>query len=80
MNILYIAYSCSPYGGSEEAIGFNIPIEMSKNNNVYVITKEESVDMEAERTSIKTTPIKISDKFCDIMVGTISSYTTGDSL
>ena len=42
MNILYIAYSCSPYGGSEEAIGFNIPIEMSKNNNVYVITKEES--------------------------------------
>lgn len=42
MNILYIAYSCSPYGGSEEAIGFNIPLEMSKKHNIYVITKEES--------------------------------------
>ena len=41
MNILYIAYSCAPNKGSEEKIGWNIPLESSKTNNVYVITKEE---------------------------------------
>lgn len=41
MNILYIAYSCSPYHGSEDKIGWNIPLYMAKRNRVYVITKEE---------------------------------------
>ena len=41
MNILYIAYSCAPNKGSEEKIGWNIPLESAKTNNVYVITKEE---------------------------------------
>ena len=41
MNILYISYSCDPYNGSEDKIGWNIPLESSKINNVYVITKEE---------------------------------------
>lgn len=41
MNILYIAYSCNPYAGSEDKIGWNIPRESAKTNNVYVITKEE---------------------------------------
>lgn len=41
MNILYIAYSCDPFEGSEDKIGWNIPFESSKNNNVYVITKME---------------------------------------
>ena len=41
MNILYIAYSCSPVHGSEDAIGWNIPVESAKNNTVFVITKEE---------------------------------------
>ena len=41
MNILYIAYSCSPYYGSEDKIGWNIPLESAKENNVFVITKEE---------------------------------------
>ena len=41
MNILYIAYSCDPYKGSEDQIGWKIPFESAKNNNVYVITKEE---------------------------------------
>ena len=42
MNILYIAYSCDPYNGSEDQIGWNIPLESAKSGNkVYVITKEE---------------------------------------
>lgn len=41
MNILYIAYSCSPYHGSEDQIGWNIPVESAKINRVFVITKEE---------------------------------------
>ena len=41
MNILYIAYSCSPKSGSEEKIGWSIPLESAKSNNVFVITKEE---------------------------------------
>lgn len=41
MNILYIAYSCSPTYGSEDKIGWNIPLESAKTNRVWVITKEE---------------------------------------
>lgn len=41
MNIIYIAYSCSPFHGSEDKIGWNIPIESAKSNKVIVITKEE---------------------------------------
>lgn len=41
MNILYIAYSCAPDQGSEDKIGWNVPIESAKSNRVYVITKEE---------------------------------------
>lgn len=47
MNILYIAYSCDPYQGSEDKIGWNVPVESAKNNNVCVITKEE------HRTSVE---------------------------
>jgi hypothetical protein len=41
MNILYIAYSCCPYAGSEDKIGWNVPLECAKSNKVFVITKEE---------------------------------------
>lgn len=41
MNILYIAYSCSPDHGSEDRIGWKIPLESAKTNKVTVITKEE---------------------------------------
>lgn len=41
LNILYIAFSCQPNKGSEEKIGWNIPLESSKINNVFVITREE---------------------------------------
>ena len=41
MKILYITYSCNPYAGSEDKIGWNIPYAASVNNEVWVITKEE---------------------------------------
>lgn len=41
MNILYIAYSCSPYHGSEDKIGWNVPVESAKTNRVFVLTREE---------------------------------------
>ena len=45
MNILYIAYSCNPFAGSEDKIGWCVPYESSKTNKVYVITKEEQGDI-----------------------------------
>lgn len=41
MNILYIAYSCNPYNGSEDKIGWSVPFESAKSNKVFVITKSE---------------------------------------
>jgi len=41
MRILYIAYSCSPFHGSEDKIGWKVPLEAAKCNTVIVITKEE---------------------------------------
>ena len=42
MNIVYIAYSCSPYHGSEDRIGWKVPLESANNgNSVTVITKIE---------------------------------------
>ena len=42
MNILYIAGSCSPYYGSEDKIGWSIPLISSKENNVFVVTFEKN--------------------------------------
>jgi len=41
LTILYIAYSCSPIHGSEDKIGWKVPVECAKNNKVIVVTKEE---------------------------------------
>lgn len=41
MNILYIAFSCQPNKGSEEKIGWNVPVQASKHHNVFVVTREE---------------------------------------
>lgn len=47
MKVLYIAYSCSPSYGSEDAIGWNIPIhfvQMMDSNKAYIVTKSEHKD------------------------------------
>ena len=41
MNILYVAYSCAPNKGSEDKIGWNIPLESAKTNRVCILTREE---------------------------------------
>ena len=41
MNILFIAYSCSPNKGSEDRIGWKLPLAAAENNRVVVLTKEE---------------------------------------
>lgn len=44
MNIIYIAYSCNPFNGSEDQIGWNIPFINAQNNSeneIFVITKKE---------------------------------------
>ena len=41
MKILYICYSCSPYNGTEDKLGWNIPFEASKTNDVWIITKPD---------------------------------------
>ena len=65
MNILYIAYSCDPYSGSEDKIGWNIPAKSAQSNNVYVITKEEH--RENIEKYLKENPIKnISFRYVDI--------------
>ncbi len=60
MNIIYIAYSCNPYNGSEDKIGWNIPIESAKiNDKIYVITKMEHKNkIEKELKKIKLENIK----------------------
>ncbi len=64
MNILYIAYSCSPNHGSEDRIGWKIPYESSKNNNVIVITKKEHESV--INGYIKQNPLNIKFHFVDI--------------
>lgn len=41
MNILYIAYSCSPCRGSEARIGWKLPEAAAREHRVFVLTKEE---------------------------------------
>lgn len=67
MNILYIAYSCEPNSGSEDKIGWNVPIKSAETNNVYVITKEEH--REAIGRYLKENPVSnIHFAFVDIPI------------
>ena len=58
MKILYIAYSCAPDRGSENRIGWMLPLTMSRCYDVFVITKEqhrrEIEDYRANHPEVKT--------------------------
>lgn len=41
MKILYVSYSCDPYNGSEDKLGWNIPFWAAKKDEVIVVTKKE---------------------------------------
>ena len=65
MNILYIAYSCNPFAGSEDKIGWCVPFESSKTNKVYVITKEEQRHMEVVNCCIEPfVQISVGQNIC----------------
>lgn len=64
MKILYIAFSCSPVAGSEDRVGWNIPLEASKNNEVYIITKEEQ--RQYIEPYVKEHPVKMRIYYVDI--------------
>ena len=65
MNILYIAFSCSPYHGSEDKIGWNVPLESAKINNVFVITREDQRQY-VERYLREHPEVKIRFYYVDI--------------
>lgn len=67
MNILYIAYSCDPFNGSEDKIGWNVPIKSAEKNNVFVITKEEHREVITQY--LKRQPLRnIHFSFVDIPI------------
>lgn len=67
MKLLYVAYSASPYGGSEEALGWNLPLAMSqiKGNEVFLITKIEQREA-IERYLSRHPNTKLCVQYCDI--------------
>lgn len=42
MNLVYVAYCCAPYNGSEASIGWEVPLNASRNNKVFLVTVPES--------------------------------------
>ena len=57
--ILVSAYACEPYKGSEQTVGWNIVLELAKNNIVHVITRannQEPIEKflkEKKKTNLK---------------------------
>lgn len=41
MNLVYVAYCCAPYNGSEASIEWEIPLNASRNNKVFLVTVPE---------------------------------------
>lgn len=64
MNIIYIAYSCAPNNGTEDKLGWYIPYEVSKRNNVWVITKPQG--KKAIENFQKENNSNIHVVYCDI--------------
>lgn len=66
MNVLYIAYSCDPFNGSEDQIGWNIPrVSDEIGNVVHVITKMEHKESIKRHLEIDD-KVKIKFHFVDI--------------
>ena len=66
MRICYIAYSCSPYRGSEDGIGWSLPLEMSKHADVTVITKVEQRPEISRYASEHGLSKNLKVEYCDI--------------
>ena len=68
MNILYIAYSCSPNHGSEDRIGWKIPLASAANHRVFVLTKEEHRSEIEEFTTMRFCTRRCVMMFLDWML------------
>ena len=66
LRICYIAYSCSPYRGSEDGIGWSLPLEMTKRADVTVITKAEQRAEISRYASEHELPKNLKVVYCDI--------------
>lgn len=42
MNILILAYACEPFKGSEQGVGWNLSMELSKLHNITVLTRRNN--------------------------------------
>ena len=79
MNLLYIAYSCNPNNGTEDKLGWEIPVCATLKNNVTIITKPDGQkDIETEilrrnLTNIKVIYIDIDNKYKKIFNGPLYS-------
>lgn len=79
MNIIYIAYSCNPYNGTEDKLGWEVPKCLSKFNQVVIITKPDgknSIERELQINrycNIKVVYIDIEEKYKKIYKGPIYS-------
>ncbi len=62
MKILYVALSCGPNLGSEGAIGWNLPLEVSRiGHDVTVLTREDKrTEIEGASQSIPRTAIRLT--------------------
>lgn len=44
-SLLISAYACEPFKGSEQSVGWNIVLQLAKNNKVYVITRSNNKEV-----------------------------------
>ncbi|MDA7484376.1 glycosyltransferase [Planktomarina temperata] len=49
LNILIVAYACSPYQGSEPGVGWGFVNELSKHHNLWVIVEEDKFRSDIEK-------------------------------
>lgn len=62
---LISAYACEPNAGSEPGVGWNWSTELSKNNNVIVITRENNRD-KIEKVYSKNKYPNLQFYYCDV--------------
>lgn len=79
MKVLYIAISCDPYNGSEDQIGWQVPWECAKTDEVFVVTRTDlknSIDKflgVSERRNIKLTYVSMPKYAQKLFRGTLQS-------
>ena len=76
MRILYVALSCGPNLGSEDAIGWHLPIAAAKaGHDVTVLTREDK--REEIQTFIESHPAQIYPRFVYVPLGKLAGLCKG---